>query len=186
MMETERYVNFITKHKITQSQFLFLYLLRKKRWDLMKKYKESFPSEDGTVIGKILRDDLLTRKFIIKLDDNETAASYQIGKEFKAIFVDAYEAAEELKEAYPAFAINNGRRFNLVLVDTYEIAPIYAERIGHELHEHTEVLEDLKYGIDQNLITCGLDKFIRTEFWKTLRKARKNIAISVESDETNF
>ena len=186
MMETERYVNFITKHKITQSQFLFLYLLKKKRWDLLRKYKETFPSEDGTVIGRVLRDDLLNRKFIIKIDDNETAASYQIGKEFRAIFVDAYEAADELKEAYPTFSINNGRRFPLTLVDTFEIAGVYAERIGHEVAEHTEVLEDVKYGIEQNLITCGMDKFVRTEFWKVLRKARTNQATSVKSDEVNF
>lgn len=186
MVEIERYIKFITKNNLTQSQFLFLYLLHRKRFDLIKEYRNVFPSEDGTVIGKVLRNDLLDRGFIIKLDENETAASYQIGAAFKAIFVDKFEAATEIKDLYPSFAISDGRKFPLTLVDVYEIASLYGERIGYEIAEHEEVKKDLQYGIEQGLVKCGLDKFIRSEFWKALRKLRLGVAVEVMSDENDM
>lgn len=186
MIEIERYIKFITKHNITQSQFLFLYLLQRKRYDLMKIYRDAFPSEDGTVIGKHLRDDLLTRGFIIKLDEHELATSYQIGQAFKAIFIDKFEAATELKDLYPAFAISDNKKFPLTLVDAYEIAPLYGERIGYELAEHEEVKKDLQYGIEQGLVKCKLDKFVKSEFWIPLRKLRMGTAVAVIADENDM
>lgn len=172
IIEVERYVKFITNNKITQAQFLFLYLLYRKRYDLLKDYKNTFPSDDGTVIGKIARNDLLERKFIIKLDEEEKATSYAIGSEFKKIFVDAFEATDELKSKYPAFITNNGVNYPLTLVDTYQLANIYGQRIGYEIAEHEEVLKDLQYGIDNNLIKGKLELFVRSEFWKPLRELR--------------
>lgn len=186
MIEIERYIKFITKHNITQSQFLFLYLLQRKRYDLMKDYKAAFPSDDGTVIGKHLRDELLERGFIIKLDENENAASYQIGQAFKVLFIDKFEAATELKDLYPAFAVSDNKRFPLTLVDVYEIAPLYGERIGYELVEHEEIKKDLIYGIEQGLVKCKLDKFVRSEFWIPLRKLRLGTAVEVISDENDM
>lgn len=186
MIEIERYINFIVKNKLTQSQFVFLYLLQRKRYDLLKLYAEANPSTDGTAIGKVLRDDLLARGFIIKLDEREVANSYQIGQPFKLIFVDKFEAANELKELYPDFMISKGTRYPLTVVDVYELAPLYGERIGYEYAEHEEVKKDIAYAIDQNLISCKLENFVRSEFWKPLRKARLGTAVQVESDEINF
>lgn len=185
-IEIERYVKFITKHKLTQAQMLFLYLLHRKRYDLLKEYMSTFPSEDGTAIGKHSRDELLERGFIIKINERESATSYQIGNSFKSIFIDKFEAAKEIKELYPAFAINNGKTYPLVLVDVYEIANIYGERIGYEIAEHEEVKKDLKYGLDNNLIKCGVDKFIRSEFWKPLRALREQTAVIIETDENDM
>jgi hypothetical protein len=49
--DVERYINFITTNKLTQAEFLFLYLIRRKNHEAMVKYKEAFPSEDGSMIG---------------------------------------------------------------------------------------------------------------------------------------
>lgn len=182
-IEIERYIGFITKHKITQSQFLFLYLLQRKRYDLCKTYRDAFPSEDGTLIGKHLRDELLERGFIDKLDENEVMTSYRVADKFRTLFIDKFEAAKEIKDMYPSFATMDGKNYPLKLVDTYEIQNLYGERIGYEVAEHDEVKKDLAYGIDNNLIKFGLDKFIRSEFWHSLREMRKGTAVVVETTE---
>ena len=186
MIEIERYVKFIVKHKLTQPQFLFLYLLQRKRYDLLKMYGEAFPSDDGKVIGVISRNDLLERGFIIKLDEMENAASYTLGKAFKDIFIDKFEASEMLKDLYPAHGKYDGKIYPLTIIDTYELAPLYGERIGYEVAEHNEVMLDLQYGIENNLVKMKLENFVRSEYWKALRRLRLNTEVPIETDEISY
>ena len=52
MILEDAYIKFLIEHNLTQSQYLMLHLIYKNRGDLVKQYKDKFPSEDGTMIGQ--------------------------------------------------------------------------------------------------------------------------------------
>ena len=185
-IEIERYVKFITKHNLTQPQFLFLYLMYRKRFDLMREYMNTFPSDDGSFLGKINRNDLILRGFIIKVGEGESAADFTIGEDFKKIFIDRYEAGREVFEKYPPFMLSDGKRYPLTAMDTYEFSNLYAERIGYDQAEHEEVKKDLDYAIENNLISCKLETFVKSEQWRSFRKLRNVEPNTVVTSETHF
>lgn len=184
-IEIERYVKFITDNNLTQRQFLFLYLRYMDRFDLMKKYMEKFPTEDGKFLGGVELKDLIEREFIIKVEDTGKAKDYKIGDNFKKIFIDKHIAADQLLNAYPSFMVSDGKKMPLTLMDKYDLMNTYANRIAHSIEEHEEVLKDLKYGLDNDLIKFKIENFIRSEFWVHLRKLRLDTNVIIIENELN-
>lgn len=181
----DRYINFITENGLTQSQFTMLYLIARKRSDLISKYKEAFPTGDGTMIGSSLKRDLIDRGFIIKCKDGETQDCYELGQNFLNIYLDEYECGNEILEIYPSFMTIKGLSVPLITMDRYEFRQIYATRIGFDRTEHYEVVKDLKFAIEKNIIRFGIEKFVRAEMWKEIRKLRLSTALVVEGKETD-
>lgn len=169
----ERYVNFITKNKLTQAQFLMMYLLYRKRYESINKYKEAFPTDDNTMIGEGAKQELIKRGFIEKVNDEEKASSYQLTNRFLSIFLkDHFEAADQFWDKYPGFIKINGNPIPLTNMDKYRFANIYAERIDYSVDEHLEVMKDLDYGVENNLIRSNIEKFVMSEGWTKLRSLR--------------
>lgn len=172
VIEIEDYVDFIVKNNLTQTQFLFLYLLHFERYDLMKKYMSKFPTEDGTFLGIGLREDLVNRNFIIKTSEEATASSYKIGEAFKDIFIDKIVAGNEFWDLYPIYVMSNGKRLPLNLMDKYDFYRLYGQRINYQRKEHEEVMKDLQYAIDNYLIFGKIETFVKSEQWQSIRKIR--------------
>lgn len=184
--EIERYVNFIVDNKLSQRQNLFLYLVYVKRYDLMKKYLQAVPVPEGEnkFLSKFELEDLIARGFIVRVGEGASVANYELGLGYKKIFIDANVAADELKNVYPAFMKISGANVPLTLMDSYELAALYSQRIGYEVAEHLEVIEDIKYGVEHELIKGKIETFVRSEQWKPIRKLRLNLeTITVESNE---
>lgn len=167
MLLEERYVNFICDNKITQGQFLLLYLAYKKRMDLIVKYKQTFPADDGTMIGKFWLDDLIARGWLERIEEN-----FKVSDKFKAIFCDKITVAEELFAIYPSTTEINGTIVPLTAVDLISIANLYDDAILNSITEHEEVLKDIRYGIDNNMINLSLMKFVQSKYWLAIRKKR--------------
>lgn len=186
-IEIERYVNFISKHKLTQTQFLILYLLYRKRWDLIKVYLEAFPRDPpNKLLSDAEKKDLIDRGFIIPVGVGNTGDDYELGHEFRKLFTDGVIASQELLTIYPSFIVVNNKRYPTKLMDEHQLSVLYAEKIGHEFHEHIEVLKDVAYGIENGLITCGIEKFVRSSYWNVIREVRNNKVVEVKSDEVDF
>lgn len=182
-IEIERYVDFIVKHDLSQRQFLFLYLIYMKRFDLMKKYLEKYPCENGKFLSTFEMENLVMKGFLIKVDSKGNVNDYTLGETFKCIFIDKHIASAELLNEYPPFMIDNGKKMPLTLMDSFELMNTYAQRIGHSLDEHYEVMKDLKYAVDNNLIKYKIESFVRSEQWKQIRKLRLNTNVTVVEDE---
>ena len=169
----ERYVNFIVKNKLTQSQFLFLYLIRRKKFELITKYKEEYPSDDGSMLGKNLMKDLVDRGFIKTPKDSNLAKDYEITDEFNHIFLkDRWESSQEVWKSYPGFTKINGADVPLTAMDQYQFSLNYAEAIDYSIEEHIEVLKDVQYGAQKGLIKTTIEKFVASKGWEKIREYR--------------
>lgn len=168
MLLEEQYVNFICKHKLTQGQFLLLFLLYKERIDLIQKYKKEFPADDGTMIGKYWLDDLITRGFLAK-EGKHTKVTVL----FKQQFCNKIDVAEELLRVYPSTLEIDGKIVPLTAIDTIEVANLYIDKILDNREEHEEVLKDIQYAVQHNMINIGIKKFILSKYWLAIRQKRK-------------
>ncbi len=167
MINEEKYIEFIIENKLTQSQFLLLHLVYKNRWDLIKKYKEAFPTGDGTIIGKQATDLLLERGYLI--NDNGTAV---VSNKFKE-FYTTFNVVDEIFSIYPQFTTNEqGVNIPLTAVDRTMFEKIYLDKIMYSAKEHFDIIKDINYGKENNLIKIGLSKFLNSEYWKVLRQQR--------------
>lgn len=186
-LNVERYVNFIAKHKLTQAQFLMLYCLYKKEYSTINVYKEAFPNPDGTMIGQIMKDDLINRGFIARVGEGENASSYTVTDLFTNIFVsDIFHAADEVWDIYPPFMKINGANVPLTNMDKFKFANLYGERIRYDIHEHNQVIADIKFGREHNLIRVNIENFTRSEAWKSIRKIRVDKQVIQEVKENEY
>lgn len=171
--DVERYLDFIIKHKLTQSQFLMLYLLYRKKYDAISKYKEAFPSDDGSMIGEGLKQDLVERGFIQKVGEGTKADDYVITNKFTNLFfADRHEAAKDFWANYPGFVNIQGANVPLTNMDKFAFANIYAERIDYSIDEHREVIKDLQFANTNNLIRSSIENFVRSQAWEKIRPIR--------------
>lgn len=171
-----RYVDFLAKHRITQNQFLFLYLIKFNEYGAIKVYKEAFPTGDRTMIGEAQKEDLIKLGFIEKVGEGSTVTDYRITEKFNNLYLqDKFAAADEVWALYPGYARigNSDKAVPLTNMDKYQFAIMYSERIKHSIDEHLEVIEDLKYARNNGLINYGIRKFVESEQWRKIRPLRK-------------
>lgn len=173
MINVDSYVPFIIKHKLTQQQFLLLYLLYTERVDLIKKYKASFPTDDGTMLGKYFTDDLIKRKFLNK-SISGNVMSITLTDKFTKLFENVDSMCEQILSAYPAFTMSSGgTKMPLTLVDIDELKMIYLNVVGIDPVEYKEILSDIEYGKKHSLINYRIDKFFKSLFYKKIRELRR-------------
>lgn len=171
--DVNKYIDFLVKNYLTQDQFLMLYLIRTKDHENIKKFKQAFPKLDKSMIGEEYKQDLIDRGFVQKTGDNDSIDSYVITEKFNKLFLKNYiEAADEFWAIYPSYGTINGTPIPLKNMDKYQFANAYVARINNSVEEHLEVLEDLKFGIKNNLIKCGIEKFVVAEMWSQIRQIR--------------
>lgn len=168
MILEDSYLKFLTEHKITQGQFLLLYLVYKERNDLILQYKEAFPTEDGTMIGKYFIDDLFVKEFLYT-DSNGVV---KIGKKFKEAFINKHRATEEIFDIYPTHFSKDGVSIPLTAMDRNIFANMYDLTIQSSFLEHEEVVKDIKFGKEKAMLNLGIDKFLKSHYWKILRELR--------------
>ena len=183
-INVERYINFIIKNKLTQPQFLMLYLLYKKNYKILNKYKIAFPTEDKSMIGDMMRQDLIDRGFIERVGNKTSSVNdYKITEKFTDLYLkDIYTATQELKDEYPAFAKINGQDIPLVTIDICKLSVIYGEKIDYSVDEHKEIIKDLVYARDKGSIRFSIENFVKGEMWRGIRQSRFKTLSEVKED----
>lgn len=171
MILHKQYLHFLFKTGLTQAEFLLLYLIHKKDQEYIDLYKERFPTGDGTMIGDYNTKRLLKQGWIIEKEKN-----LEVTEKFKKyLFDDSVSDLNysELLDYYPKFFENKeGTKLPLVLADKFVYNSKYSQKVCYNAAEHNEVLKDLQYGIDNNLINFGIAKFIDSNYWEILRPMR--------------
>lgn len=171
MLLEEHYVEFLIEHKLTQEQFLLLYLIYKGRKDLIIKYKNTFPTSDNTMIGKYWIDDLIKKGFI-EFKDTTNNAIPTVSLKFREIFCNPIDVAEELLKVYPNTMEIDNKIVPLTAVDIVWVAKEYSNAIKGSQQEHLEVIKDIDFAIKTNALSLGLKAFINSRYWIGIRKKR--------------
>jgi len=168
MILLDQYISFIIANKLTQDQYLLLHLLKDERMDLIQKYKEAFPTEEGTMISKLAIKNLVEKGFLIK-----TKTGWKLADKLLNIFVTPEKAVDEIYDIYPPF-IESERGVSIPLnsMDKSIFKAIYIPKIMGNVEEHKEVIKDIQYAVENHLIKIGINKFLTSEQWKVFRKLR--------------
>ena len=92
MLDEERIINFLEKHKIGLHQFFFLHCIYKNKMDVLKRYRDIIPPYENSnkVIHLALLEDLIEKKLIIKeKDEQKNSVRIRVSNEFAAFELDA-------------------------------------------------------------------------------------------------
>lgn len=178
MIDIERYVEFIVKHKMTQEQFTFLYLLyystidKKKAHELVKKYKGWIGVDK--MLSDSAREDLITKELIKRTDHTDKFGSFVIADKFLEAFVDLEQAARESWNLYPGFFKEdaNAPTYTLKSFDFERYKRLYSKAINLSYYEHKEVMLDLKYGKENRLLKYKIENFVKGQGWLDIRQLR--------------
>jgi hypothetical protein len=180
MILTEPYINFLIENDITPTQFIVLTLLYEKEIKQIKRYKEAFTDGKG-ILPKDQIENLVMRDFLVK-----TPKGYKLGKEFTKIFVTSEKAVDEVYKAYPPFMTSDkGVPIPLTAMDREVFKQIYIPKIMGSLDEHKEVIEDLKYAVDNDLIKVGINKFVTSGQWLSFRQLRRSQTSTGRTENLN-
>lgn len=167
-MQFEEVISYCNKERIGLNQFLFLYCTYHNLEGLYEDYCNVNGYNSKAVPGVLLKD-LLEREYIVRKGND-----LYITEKFSDLFTTYKKVGDELFDKYPAFAVNTSNGVNMPLkgVDKYDISVKYFKAIKKSIKEHTEVLLDLEYAINVNMINFKIDKFVLGEMWKDFRKLR--------------
>lgn len=168
MILEDAYVSFLIEHKLTQGQFLSLMLVYKGRRDLMTRYREAFPSGDSTMIGAYMTEDLFIKGFLSREDNGKI----KVTKKFLEAFINKHTASDEIFNLYPTHFTKDGISFPLSAMDRNVFANLYDIAIMSSIGEHLEVVKDIIFAIQKDLLKIGIDKFVKSKYWLVIRPIR--------------
>lgn len=185
MILENSYVPFLIEHGLTQNQYLLLHLLHKGRNDLIKDYKEKFPSDDGTMIGKYWIQDLVNKGFLAE----DKVNFYKLTEKFYSIFINKHTATDQIYDIYPTTCIIDGASIPLTAFDRNIFANLYDNYTNSSIKEHLEIIKDIEFAKDHDLIKIGIEKFLKSKYWLAIREKRLNYiegeTIILQNDFTN-
>lgn len=166
MILEDTYINILIEHNINQQQLLALYLLYKKRSDLIIRYKKHFNIKESIITQEEIND-LIDKKLLIKKGNTYNVTDY-----FYSMFINSSLATDEIYFSYPTFLEKDGIKIPLTSYDRNAFELLYDNAIKSNMLEHLEVLKDIDFGKEKNLIHIGIEKFIKSKYWLILRKLR--------------
>lgn len=165
MILIDKYVDFITKHGLTTHEFLVLSFVFYGRKDLIEKYKEAFQLQ--AILTDEQKAKLTSNGFLTYSD-----GTYKITSKFTDIFVDKDVATEEVFKIYPVSMEHQGVTIPLKAMDRSVFAVLYQNAIMGSYEEHCEVLQDIQYGKEHKMLNIGIEKFVKSKYWLSLRELR--------------
>jgi hypothetical protein len=188
-VETEKYVDFLVKHKMTPNQFMFCYLKATYNMTSFRKYIKGVQHFKAEEIK-----DLIERGYIEDFNEKNPNGtrqdfidSYLITPKFhKEIFVETEQAGEELWATFPSFLIINSNRVSAKSCDKDVLIKTYCKRIKNNKKIHEEVLSLLKQAIERNEIRMGIEKWVGSEQWNVLKDAYKDNGGKLNYGEQEF
>ena len=168
-MKIQNVLQFCIKHDLHLNEFIILYLIDTVDENLLDKYIEKY-SFNWRMTG-LDTNSLIERGFLI-VKKKEGVNKYSVTEKFRRLFSNEDLFLEEIYEEYPGFVTSGTKRLSIKAGDPYHLSKLYVKAIGGSLEEHNEIKQDLKYGIENDLITISITNFING-YYKEIRKLRK-------------
>jgi len=181
ILETvKQYVDYLCKHEISPSQFLFLYIIYENDYASLYKYVH----QNGGFDLKELHD-LEERGYLVNQDMSSAtsfADNYTVTNKFlrELYNTDVSAIYEEFFDSYPVQIYVDGKRLPgrnaTIKTRTY-----YKKKIAPKRATHLRVMNALDYAKENALITMGMEKWIDTEQWKSIEEIMKTKTDEFES-----
>lgn len=176
MILLDKFIMFLRETKLTEKQVILLFLIYEKRKDLNAMYKATFGIKDNIISDE--DKEIFKKLGFIVLGSNK---KWTLSDKFLSMFVDKHKATEEIFFDYPVTLEKDGVLIPLKAMDRNIFANLYQAAIMGSYEEHKEVMLDLKFGINNKMINIGIEKFLKSKYWLTLRKLRLENKVRVET-----
>lgn len=199
-MTIEKQFIFCEKWKITFNELMFLRVLilaqNEECFDLCSSYFSLSAEIRGYVRDILVRlQELKIISSNYKIPEKGKRLipeDVPINKNFiKDFHKDSFTLGTELFEAYPIFTIINGQQCRIRSVskkfDSLEdFYHFYGKSISWNVEKHSQILEIIKWGKENNLINCTLANFVIDKVWEDLKilKSEKINSIVIETGES--
>jgi hypothetical protein len=187
--DSNAYVDFLVKNKLSTNQFLLLYLLYTEKMlkvNNQLKFKKIGNiykwSEEGTGWSEKDIEDLIKKDFIFgvkgKHIDNQGVESYKyfidqllLTQKFSDLmFINANFALEEILEIYPDTINVNGSVYFTKNGDLDKIALDYCKLIKNNIHKHEEIKAIVIYAKERGLCNTHISKFLSKGTIESIKK----------------
>jgi hypothetical protein len=181
MISVRKYVNFIIDNDLTQSQVLFLMLIRNKNtlYDVADQYIKYITARDGYILPKSLINDLQEKGYVEFLVESPTKLSeFEATEKLKSLLIDEDECSTQFLRAYPHIIRSGSNTFPTMTADANKFRKMYCELIHYSVDEHKQMMLDLQYAIENNMILVGIDKYFSSEFYLSVREKREEEQIT--------
>lgn len=187
MIDVKDYVTYMIDENLTEHQILILWLVHTKNANLIGQYKKKFGQFD---VDQIL--DLINRGYIEDfglVKDNKREFdiyNFIVGDKFSnSIYIDEYEAGEQLISTYPSFLVINGTTISAKSCDHDDLAIKYAKIIKNNRKKHERILELVKMmSTDNNgKAVMGVEKFVASRHWNLLEEQFEGMNLNDTEDD---
>jgi hypothetical protein len=88
------------------------------------------------------------------------------------LFAEPQFFKDTLLDKYPKFGTIKGKLYPLITGDLDKLFEDYAKKIGYSIDTHKEVLEIVQWAKDKELLNIGIEKFILSYYWESLKELR--------------
>lgn len=168
--DIDKYVDFLTENKITEHQFLILWLVHTKDEKNIIRYKRAFGQFNIDQVR-----DLIEKRFI---DDFGTIKDGKIefniynfvvtDKFSEKVIVDEEDAYLELCSIYPKWMVVKGTKWPMIKGDPYKIAKeYYKSHKGNKL-SHQRVLNITQQYFSNHPVQGNIEDYILNRRWNLL------------------
>ena len=174
-------IKILAEYKISANAILFCHLLYKNDLASIYRYENEveYLDNDLNLHRGWSRGDLqkaVESGFLInmnKIGENYPDHYTTTTKFDKIMKIELGEIFEEILEIYPNFINIKGKLCPTKSCDVDVLKNIYVKNIGQSLTKHEEVKELLKWAIDTKAISMGVEKFVKSSFWKSLQEIKE-------------
>lgn len=187
-MSLDAILNLLISNNLTADELLLVYLtFLATDEENNEKYFRKWYENGGSLKLKSLFNSLKEKGIILKNYNPESYIPNEI--EFNNHFIKRWlknsgELGQELFEAYPPFMYLNGKYVPIKNISKKwnsldEFYFFYGMQIGHNPDKHKEVMDILKWAIDNDKISFGICSFVIDHQWETLKKLKDDPSINL-------
>ena len=173
MIDIERYVDFLVKHQLSPSQFLFLWLILNKKYALLYKYCEEVRAFSRKELSDMVDKDYLENTGSDK--DALFADNFIVTQTFKDLLFakDTEMMFEEFWDTYPNFLFIKSKRVPTKACNKEELEERYSKMIKGNVPLHNSIMNAVEWGKSRGYLNSGIIKFFESRSWEFIQTDMK-------------
>ena len=173
MIDINRYVDFITENKISEHQFLILWLVHTKDEENVAKYRKVFDQFKPEEIIDLIDRGWIEDFDIVKNGERSfNIYNFIITDKFtEVVYIDTFDAGDELIKVYPNWLMIDNRRISAKSCDHDLLAQRYAKIIKNNRQKHEDIVRLIRKMKEKSeFAKIGIEKFVSSRHWNLLKE----------------
>lgn len=165
--DIDKYVEFLTENKLSEHQFLILWLVHTKDEVNIRKYRQSFGQFNIDQVIDLIQTGWIDDFGLIK-DNYKTFNIYDFvvsNKFSNRVVIDEEDAYQELCAVYPPFMDVKGVKWPMIKGDPYQNAKDYYKYHKSNKLKHQEAVEITKAYFATHPVTSNIIDYILNRRW---------------------